>query len=117
MNWPLRAETLLLTLQPKLVGQLGRKVSGKEHVTAALTSPSGMSSSLPVSLLAGCEGYRVETSWREAGEHSLAVFMDGSHVEGSPLAVTVAPGALAAHASTVTNYRNAAGVCMCVCLC
>lgn len=86
-----------------------RRVSGSEHLTASITGPSNTKAPLPIRLLDGREGYAVSITWRQAGQHLVNIYLDGTHVSGSPLQLHAQPGALAPQACTVVDYRNAGG--------
>ncbi len=51
----------------------------------------------------------MQVTWRQAGQHLVNVYLDGVHVQGSPLQLHAQPGALAPKACTVVDYRNAGG--------
>ena len=97
-------ETETLSFMPLVAG---RCITGDEHVTAVITGPSGMAMQLPVRPLDG--GLAVEAAWREAGTNTLAVYVDGAHVGGSPLVVEAQPGRLVPAACMVTDIRVVSG--------
>lgn len=89
--------------------EAGRCVAGDEHVTAVLTGPSGVER-LGVRLLEGRAGFAVHVDWRAAGRCTLDVYVDGAPVQGSPVVVDAAAGALVPAACIVQDVQLARGV-------
>lgn len=80
-----------------------RCVAGDEHVTAVQTGLSGMAVPVPVRVMDDGGGFALQATWREAGANSLAVYVDGVHVGGSPLLVDAEPGPPAPAACSVRD--------------
>jgi filamin len=90
-----------------------RMMTGKEAVSLRMTSPSGVSTMLPLTLAESRGFYSSQCPWSEVGEFVVEITLDGLQIVNSPLAVQVMPQLVHLPTCTIewaSSNRGRAGI-------
>jgi hypothetical protein len=67
---------------------------GNEAMVARLFTPTGVAEALPLHYVESTGRYQAKVTLTQAGQHTVAVLLDGEHIRGSPYTVVATAAAL-----------------------